>query len=179
MEQILATELLCIIFSFITIKELCIYDTALTCKDNRVIFLHALKNYIPKNLEVCYWTYLKGIKARNETCVYYNTKYISDYCEKLVINNISSNKYCKYILNITNKNIVSLHIDLNKNNNDIILNSINAEKLKVITLVYIKFVNTDVFKLCPSLKKVVFFKSDIENIEEIVTENNKIDILIK
>ena len=178
MEQILPTELLCIIFSFITIKELCIYDTALSCKNNRVIFLHALKNYIVKNLEVSEWTYLKGIKSRNETCIYYDTKYISSYCQNLVINNKKRNEKNSYVLNITNNNITSLHIDLNRNN-DVILNSINAEKLKTITIVYLKFVNIDVFKLCPSVRKVNIFKSEIENSADIIRENNKINILIK
>lgn len=181
MEQILPQELLFIIFDFISIKELCLYDTALCNKNNRKIFLNTLKNYTIKYIIVSKWTFIRGIKSKRECSnEYKNMEYISNLCEELIISNstyIHTHKD-NNIIDINNNNITSLIIDLNIFHNSY-LNSINAKKLKCLSIVYARFLNKDLYKLCPSLEKVIFIKPFIENLEEKLTHNDKIKIIIK
>jgi hypothetical protein len=181
MEFILPLEIIINVFSFLDKKSIMCYDTALCSKSRREIFLLALKNFRICNM--CEWTYLRNIKIKEGICPYFNTEYISDNCEKLIV---SGDRSKKFVFEVINDNIKTLHVDLG-------ITCAYFESIKCLNLEKITMVNVihmNIFKNlninCPKLKKVTMVYCDnanlqdnfnyIHNIEVDVKSNQKIHI---
>ena len=97
MEDELNDDILSLIYSYLDKKSLKRYDIALTSKKLRKIF----KNILPKvrytSINVCEWTYKRGIRNMYEYSLFYNLKYVTDLCKTLVISGSINEKYSSNI----------------------------------------------------------------------------------
>lgn len=182
MENIIPIDMISEILSFLELKDIINYDSALTSHKLRAIFLNVIKNI--KIYKICKWAFIRNVKIKNGICCYKNIKYIPNMCENITICKSYGCICCKYkfgtsYVNIKNDNIKYLHIDLCRNKN-IIFESLMASNLEKLTIVYVDKINifTNLLKNCPKLDTLIIIESNIENLELDNFKNSKINIKI-
>lgn len=145
------------VVSFLTKKDIMNYDTAMTNKESREMFLKTVKHLTIG--AICRWTFLRGIGNVTEQCVSSNLQYVSGMCKQLVIyaDRLTSQTE---IINVYNNNITHLHMDL-YNNREATVSNISGNKITNITLVYVEDIDSRVFinlsRTCPNLQKITLF----------------------
>lgn len=168
------------IFSFLDKFSLREYDSAMTSKEYRPVFLEILKSF-----EICTidrWSYLRGIRSSVGHCKFYNIKCIPDICTDLVIYGRARKK--SSVLDIQNDNIRKLRIDLLADN--IVFNTLKAKNLEKLTIVNIEQINVNIFtklaKNCPTLAMITLINYNKIHTYEMVNtliNNEKIKVVVK
>lgn len=163
-------------------KSVMDYDTAMSDRHKRILFLDMLKYLRSSTINICEWSLLRSIKNTSERCDVLYTEYISDICKSLIV---SGTGRVSIQFNIINDNIEYLHISLYCwSDTQTYLNSIIGKNIRNITLIYVDMVNPDVFvnirKNCPKLEKLTYTTYNRnENINEIVRNIQNIHKNIK
>lgn len=166
MELILPIYLLANIFSFLRKNDLIQYDTALTNKEKRSIYLETLQ-VCANNIQMtcCKWTNLKNIKRSIETVHYRNLRYISSNCKHLTVftSYNQCEKYYQYMTHIHNDNIQYLHIDFGAKKCKLKIPTIKGKNLKQLRLVMYQDEIPDtytknIFSNCPELESIYFIQ---------------------
>lgn len=186
MEFKLTEFLLVKIFSYLDEYSLRNYDTALTEKEKRKIYLECLKKLRCCYLHINRWTHLKGITNFLQYVNYENTQYISN-CKKLILYTKDFfHKKCQkkiIIINVINDNIENIHIDSERKL--INIKSIKSKNLKILLIVNCYLYDLEFLKNiiddCPKLKKINFIHCKNNNLNNKINEfkkNYDIDINI-
>lgn len=162
MELKLNEQVIVIILSFLCEISLRNYDSALTEKEKRIIYIECLTKLRCINLHINRWTNLRKITNNLQYVNYKNIKYISN-CEKIIVYTKNEYEKSEKIINIdiNNDNIEYIHIDFDCKiisiNNTI---SIKSKKLKKILFVgkYINDINflKNLIEDCPKLNTIKF-----------------------
>ena len=181
-EDIIPEYIIAIILSYLNIYAIKSYDTAITNRINRPIFLNSLQ--MLQWCVVSRWSFLRNIKSDLCYCKFNNLKYVHELCSRLVVYSGIIMQDEEFNIDISNDSIVYLHIDFLLKN--IILNKIRGNKIESITMCNLQKINVAVFvKLtiyCPSLKTIRLINcSDVYLEDQIIgiVNSNNIKISVK
>lgn len=161
-ETLSNPDVLLIIFSFLSKKDLLSYDTAQTNKTGRQQFLDCLE-HIGEHLKIssCRWTYTRKIWRSYESISITLLNFISPKCRSLFIS--TSKIPLRYKpqteLILTNNTIEKLHIDYGVYPNLTYLQGIKSTSLKFLTMVNVAccdntFMKELIIDNCPNLKEI-------------------------
>ena len=142
------------------------YDSAMTSKKYRPIFLEILKSL--KWRIVNKWTHLRGIQHITENCRFQNLKYVSDICTNLTVFGVKRRTEVNFV-NIENDHIVNLRVDIFGKNE---LNNLRCHNLKNLIIVNIYRINNNIFEnlknTCPNINKIIIITRDRAYTEDMI-----------
>jgi hypothetical protein len=156
------------ILSFLQQKDLVTYDTSMTNKWRRSIFLEAIQIFANKlHVVSCYWTYVRKIKRTVETVNHLHLKYVSSECKRLTVFgdrqcvNFPSEKCALSSKYLCNNQLVYLHIDFGGRICKFKIPKIEAKQLRHVTFVmYLEDIpknyQSELFRGCPLLETMTF-----------------------